>query len=144
MHRTIVLAACLATACLATPARAIDVSVKFSTVLKDAEGRDFRDCRRWDATKSPPFCEQELSTSLGWLAVSALSAPDKDLNLADSTRRGLLALRISDAISRPGDGELVVTDEEVKTIKDLLVKRSTPPVALVRALEILDPASLKR
>lgn len=118
------------------PAPAAEVDL--ATVIRNQDGEPFTDCRKWDQSKSPSFCEREVQQTVGAMIVAALNTPEQGLGYDEQVRRGLLALRVSGAKS------IDFGVDDLKLVKDLLAKRGYIPIALVRAMEVLDPASLKK
>ncbi len=137
-HVRIITAAAIVFALSVAAFGARATEIDFSKVLVDLEGLPFSDCRKVDVTKVPPFCEKLVDLTLGGLSTQALNSPEQNLTPEQQTVRGMLAIRLN------AGGTIDVTADEIKLIKDLIMKRSLPPVAVVRAMEVLDPASLKR
>lgn len=136
-------AAALAVALFAAgPAAAID----FTTPVLKEDGQPFTRCAEFDAqTNAPaggsPRCLREEALTLGQLLFDALNAPESGLTNDGIVARGLLALKVR------GAKDLELDDRQRDVAKAVLfsavAKLGYKPVAIVRALELIDPAAVK-
>lgn len=120
---------------IAGPARAAQVD--FSTVLRTEEGKPFIDCQSWEGTPGQSKCEKTADMTLGSLARGGLNVPEQGLAADEFIRRGMLARAI---FKQPKQD---LSAEDIKMIKDVLVKRGYSPVLMLGAFELLDPLSVK-
>lgn len=114
--------------------------IDMSVVLTDPDGKPMTDCNKW-VPQEPPLpakCEQLVDLTLGGLAYTALNRPEQNLTTADQVKRGLLALRVKSAHVTELDAS------DIELIKGVIGKMGIPPVVVVTAYRLLDPASLKK
>lgn len=133
-----VLALLLAGALMAATQPAAALEVDFSTVLTDQDGKPYQECLKLDASKSPPFCEHLVNQTLARLVVQSLNKPDPTMGAKDLTTRGKLAIRLN------AGGKQEVDTDDVRLIRDAIERNGITPVGMVRVLELLDPAALKK
>lgn len=123
----------------ALTAGAAAAEVDFAAKPLNEEGKPFTNCQEYDnANPQAPVCKKMVDMTLTDMALLALNNPETGLTPEELIRRGQLAIRI-----RKG-GKQDMAADDVKLIRDLMAKRNFAPVAFVRAIELLDPASLKK
>lgn len=138
MKRTAMLILAATIAGLA-PAIAQSGEVDFSAPILDLDKKPFTDCLRWGDVPAgaQPRCEQLVDMTLGRLAATALNTPEQNMTPQEIVKRGQLAIKTH------AGGKVAVTAADIETIKAAIAKRGYPPVAVVSAFALLDPASVK-
>lgn len=139
MMRTTLLALFLSSSAIA----AEPLSVNFQTVLTDFDGKPMNwDCKTLSEDKKD--CVEWRETTLALVATTALMKqwPNEELKVEDQIRRTLLAQEIykkTDVILDSKDTDLLCT-----AIAKLVTKANMSTLLTFRAIEILDPARLKK
>lgn len=124
--------------CAAAPAFAVEID--FATVLVDLDGKPYRDCLRPNITKTE--CDEWIEHTLGLIAYSALDRAEQGLSVIEQAKRAVLARMIY-----PGKNEKHVVDvssSEITMMVEAIGKVGLRPVEVMRAIELLDPARLKK
>lgn len=131
IRRTLIAAA---VAALATPALAGPVN--FAATIDDADGRPFQECLEVENKVNPPVCKRVGDLTLGYVVRVALNLNEPNISVEQIFLRGQLSQKIAKAIT-PVD----LTAEEVKVLKDQVVKTGFSPLEKFSAIGILDPAT---
>ncbi len=120
------------------PAHAVEID--FATVLLDLDGKPYRDCIKPNVTKTE--CDEWVGHSLGLIAYSALDKPEQGVSIIEQAKKAVLARMVY-----PGKHDPHVVDvsaAEITMMVEAIGKLGLRPVEVMRAIELLDPARLKK
>lgn len=113
---------------IAGPALADPRKIDFSTIIVDQDSVPFEEC----ADVTDKDCKTKKPLTLGAASLRALALPERDMEQAESWKRGELAMRVYKSTAAQ------LTAEEISLIKKQIAKAYNPLVTY-RAVSILDP-----
>lgn len=124
--------------CVPAPAGAVEID--FATKLVDLDGKPYRDCVKPNVTKTE--CDEWIEHTLGLIAYSALDRAEQGTNVLEQAKRAVLARMVY-----PGKNTTHVVDvsaAEITLMVEQIGKLGLRPVEVMRVIELLDPARLKK
>lgn len=116
------------------------IEIDFATPLLDLDNKPYRDCVKPNITKTE--CDEWVNHTLGLIAYSALDRPEQGTSVIEQAKRAVLARMVY-----PGKNEKHVVDvsaAEITQMVEAVGKLGLRPVEVMRVIELLDPARLKK
>lgn len=103
----------------------------FTQIMKDQDGSDMWECVEYN-DKEQRECKARKAVSLGAVVFKALSAPEQNIPLEESFKRGKLAMEIYKG------KDVSLSAEDIVLVKKQVAK-VFGPIVVYRVVQILDP-----
>jgi hypothetical protein len=116
-------------------------SIDFKAVISDFEGMPVTECADQPPPRDDRECQNRRPVTLAMAAMRALLVTyddERGIAAEEKFKRGELARKIYESTS--GNGEPVLTVEEMATVKKLIGK-GYPPLMVTQIWRMLDPAA---